>query len=150
MWRLSSAEEPRSFPEYLVPTALSAEQVRESFPSPKNISFWDLPTYIELAEDAGLPAAQYRLQQQSLLARPLLLAAMVIIAATVSLRLYRLGNVGRMMVGGVLAGFMLYVVGKLTQDFGSAGLVSPAAAAWVPASMALLMGLTILLHQEDG
>jgi len=29
-------------------------------------------------------------------------------------------------------------------------LVSPAAAAWVPASMALLMGLTILLHQEDG
>ena len=150
VWRLSSAEEPRSFPEYLVPTALSAEQVRESFASPKNISFWDLPTYIELAEDAGLPAAQYRLQQQSLLARPLLLAAMVIIAATVSLRLFRLGNVGRMMVGGVLAGFMLYVIGKLTQDFGSAGLVSPAAAAWVPASMALLMGLTILLHQEDG
>ena len=150
-WRLRPGEKgTERFAETRVPTALTAEQVREILASPKNISFWDLPTYIALAEEAGLPAAQYRLQRQVLLARPLLLAAMVIIAATVSLRLFRLGNIGRMILGGVAAGFVLYVIGKLTQDFGGAGLVSPAAAAWVPASVALLLGTTILLRQEDG
>jgi lipopolysaccharide export system permease protein len=31
-----------------------------------------------------------------------------------------------------------------------AGLVSPTAAVWVPIAIALLVSLTVLLHQEDG
>src|SRR5580692_10665774 len=62
---------------YRVATNLTLEQVRESFATPETVPFWQLPTYIEMADRAGLMAAGYRLQYQQLLARPFLLAAMV-------------------------------------------------------------------------
>ena len=84
---------PRQHESFRLSTPLSPEQVRESFATPETVSFWHLPEYIALAEQAGLAAAGYRLQYQLLLARPFLLAAMVILAASVSLRFFRFGGV---------------------------------------------------------
>src|ERR1700730_11622891 len=67
---------------YRLATNLTLEQVRESFATPETVPFWQLPTYIEMADHAGLGAAGYRLQYQLLLARPFLLAAMVLLAAS--------------------------------------------------------------------
>jgi lipopolysaccharide export system permease protein len=105
---------------------------------------------IEATERAGLRSERYRLQYQALLARPLLLIAMVVIAAVVSLRVFRFGGVGKMIVGGVVAGFLLYVVARLAEELGEGGIVNPVAAAWFPAVFASLMGCLVLLHQEDG
>ena len=44
---------------YRLPTNLTLEQVRESFATPETVPFWQLPTYIELADRAGLLAAGY-------------------------------------------------------------------------------------------
>ena len=114
------------------------------------ISFWQLPGHLELARAAGLPATRFRLQFQTLLARPLLLAAMVLIAATVSLGLARFGNQARRILGGIGAGFLLYVLTQLSKDIGGAGLVPPAVAAWAPAVVAAMLGVTVLLYREDG
>ena len=46
-------------------------------------------------------AAGYRLQYQSLLSRPFLLTAMVLLAASVSLRFFRFGGVQKMVLGGI-------------------------------------------------
>jgi len=56
-------------PTMPVPTqdSLTPEQVRESFATPETVPFWELPSYIEIAEHAGLGAAGYRLQFQKLL-----------------------------------------------------------------------------------
>ena len=136
--------------KYLIATNLSTEQVWESLSNPANASFWALPGQIALADKAGLSAVRYELQYQSLLAMPVLLVAMVLLAASVSMRLFRMGNVGRMVLGGVAGGFALYIVTKVAQDLGGGGFVSPAMAAWIPPSVAMLMGITTLLHQEDG
>ena len=80
----------------------------------------------------------------------LLFAAMVLIAATVSLRVFRFGNIGRLILGGAVAGFVLYVAGELARGLGSVGIVPPILAAWSPAVVASLIGFTILLYQEDG
>lgn len=80
----------------------------------------------------------------------MLLVAMVLIAATVSLRFARLGGIGVMILSGIGAGFVLYVVTKMARDLGIAGLVDPAAAAWSPAVVGVLIGFTVLLNQEDG
>ncbi len=82
-------------------TSLTPEQVRESFATPETVPFWDLPLYIKIAEHAGLVAAGYRLQFQKLLARPFMLAAMVFLAAAVSLRFFRFGGVQKMVLSGV-------------------------------------------------
>ena len=87
---------------------------------------------------------------QTLLARPLMLIAMVLIAAAFSLRFFRFGGVGKMVAGGVAAGFVLYVATKMVGDMGDAGLLSPSIAAWSPALVGSLLGALALLHQEDG
>ena len=148
---LTSTEgNPERFNVYQLPTNLTAEQVRESFANVQTISFYQLPEYIHLAELAGLPATQLRLQYQTLLARPWLLIGMALIAATVSLRLFRSGNVLPLILGGIGAGFLLYLTLEIAKQFGRSGLIGVVPAAWVPVVVAMLTGLTILLHQEDG
>ena len=80
------AASPTQYKHYLVSTYLTPTQVRDSLGTEYSISFWDLPNFIEIAERAGLPATQYRVQYQLLLSRPFLLMTMVLIAATCSLR----------------------------------------------------------------
>ena len=145
-----SVNELQEYDTYLLSTNLTADQVRGRLASADSLSFWDLPVAIELTERAGLKSERYRLQYQVLLARPLLLIAMVVIAAAVSLRVFRLGGVGKMILGGVVAGFLLYVASKLAEELGEGGIVYPAVAAWSPAVFGALMGCLVLLHQEDG
>jgi lipopolysaccharide export system permease protein len=155
-WRLLDARiyEPSILPvdqaEYRLKTSLTAEQVRESFATPETVPFWELPMYINIAEHAGLGAAGYRLQFQKLLARPFLLSAMVFLAAAVSLRFFRFGGVQKMVLSGVTAGFLLYVLSKVTEDLSKAELMHPVAAAWLPVLAGGLTGFVALLYQEDG
>jgi lipopolysaccharide export system permease protein len=141
---------PNELSSYMLPTYLTPEQVRESFATPETVSFWQLPFYIASAENAGLGAAGYRLQYQKLLARPFMLASMVFLAAAVSLRFFRFGGVQKMVLSGVTAGFLLYVLSKVTEDMSRAELLHPVTAAWTPALLGTVVGLVALLYQEDG
>jgi len=114
------------------------------------ISFWDLPNYIEIAEKAGLPTTQYEVQYQLLLARPFLLATMVLIAATCSLRSFRFGSVQIQAVMGLAAGFGFFIFSQISRNFAISGLTSPAAAAWVPVIISASIAITFLLFKEDG
>jgi lipopolysaccharide export system permease protein len=155
-WRLEDARvyaigaAPRGPSEYLVATALTPEQVRESFATPETVPFWRLPEYIERAERAGSAAAAYRLQYHKLLARPFLLVAMVLLAAAVSLRFFRFGGIQTMVVCGVLAGYLLYVVSRVVDDMSKADLMHPLVAAWLPVLIGGVTGFVALLYQEDG
>lgn len=141
---------PVDQPVFRLKTSLTPEQVRESFATPETVPFWELPTYITIAEHAGLVAAGYRLQFQKLLARPFLLTAMVFLAAAVSLRFFRFGGVQKMVLGGVAAGFLLYVLAKVTEDLSKAELMHPVTAAWLPVLAGGVTGFIALLYQEDG
>jgi lipopolysaccharide export system permease protein len=141
---------PADYPLFELKTSLTPEQVRESFATPETVPFWDLPLYIQIAEHAGLVASGYRLQFQKLLARPFLMVAMVFLAAAVSLRFFRFGGVQKMILSGMAAGFLLYVLAKVTEDLSKAGLMHPVAAAWLPVLAGGLTGFVALLYQEDG
>jgi lipopolysaccharide export system permease protein len=147
---LSAVEEPQTYDTYLIASSLEPAQVRQSFTAPESIPFWELDETIARTERAGLDATRYRLQYDVLLARPLLFIAMVLVAASVSLRFFRFGGVAKMVLGGVAAGFVLYVATKLMEDLGASGLISPAVAAWFPAVVGSLLGTLALLYQEDG
>lgn len=131
-------------------TTLTLAQVRNSFSTPETVSFWQLPDYIKSSENSGQATAGYRLQYQKLISRPFLLAAMVLLAAAVSLRFFRFGGVQKMVLSGVAAGFLLYVLSKVTEDLSKAELMHPLAAAWLPVFVGGLSGFLALLYQEDG
>lgn len=141
---------PQAAGTYLLATDLTPAQVTQSFVAPDSVSFWELPSITRVTESAGLDATGYRLRFQKLLARPVLLMAMVLIAASFSLRFFRFGGVAKMVSGGVAAGFVLYVATKLVGDLGGAGLLNTTIAAWSPAVVASMLGILALLHQEDG
>jgi len=135
---------------FYLATSLTPAQVRNSFSTPETVSFWQLPGYIRSSESSGFATAGYRLQYQKLIAQPFLLAAMVMLAASVSLRFFRFGGVQKMVLSGVGAGFLLYVLSKVTEDLSKAELMHPIAAAWLPVFVGGLTGFLALLYQEDG
>ena len=146
----SPGNEPVDNKIYLLATNLTAEQVTQSFVAPESVPFWTLPGVRDKTERAGLDATAYSLQYQKLLARPLLFVAMVLVAASFSLRFFRSGGIARMVAGGVASGFVLYVATKLVGDLGGTGLLSTPVAAWSPAIVGSMLGTLVLLHQEDG
>ena len=149
-WVSAVGQESAFYQRYLLSTYLTPTQVRDSLGTVFSISFWDLPNFIQIAEKAGLPATQYRVQYQLLLSRPFLLVTMVLIAATCSLRGFRFGNVQINAVFGLAAGFAFFVFAEISRNFAMAGLTSAVAAAWVPVLVAASLAVTVLLYKEDG
>ena len=140
----------RQLGDYRIRTELTLEKIQDSFASPETMSFWALPGFIGVLETAGFSATRHRLHWHSLLALPLLLAAMVLIAATFSLRVSRRGGTALILAGGVLAGFLLYFLSDVVFALGASGNIPVVLAAWTPAGISSLLGISMLLHLEDG
>jgi len=49
-----------------------------------------------------------------------------------------------------MGGIGFFLLTEVSRQIGIAGMVSPTTAVWVPIGLALLVSLTVLLHQEDG
>lgn len=133
-----------------MPTNLSFAEIQDSFASPETMSFWTLPGFIKVLQDSGFSALNHRLYWHSQLATPLLLAAMVLVAAVFSLRQPRKGRLGMMIVGGITSGFMVYFLSDLIHAYGLSAQIPVALAAWAPALITTCCGVTLLLHLEDG
>ncbi|HTO31486.1 MAG TPA: LPS export ABC transporter permease LptG [Pararhizobium sp.] len=141
---------PRRLETVRLPTHLKPEFVQESLGKADSIQFFDLPHKIEVAKSFGFPTNAMETQFHSLLSLPLLLVAMTLIAASVSLKFSRFNQSRPVILGGILSGFVLYVVTVLVKAFGSSGIMPPFVAAWLPVVVAMALGSTILLHEEDG
>jgi len=155
-WRLSNAVETAAdgtvtrHERLDFPTTLTPIAVQDSFASPDTISFWDLPRFISTAEAAGFTAVRHRMHLYTLLALPLLLCAMVVIAASFSMRPVRMGGTGTLIAASAMTGFVFYFLSEVADGFGQSGLLPPMVAALAPAGIVMLLGVTALLYIEDG
>ncbi|NWG46683.1 MAG: LPS export ABC transporter permease LptG [Alphaproteobacteria bacterium] len=155
-WELKSAritvadEDPVLEESYVLPTTITREQIRESFASPETYSFWQLPRFIELAEAAGFSALRHRQYFQSLIALPVLLGAMVLVAANFSIRFTRQGGRVQLTVLGLLTAFLIFFLTDFAAALGQSGVVPVVLAAWFPTGLAVALGANMLLHSEDG
>jgi len=143
---------PEPHDEYQLPTTTTAEQIQESFASPDTLSFWALPGFIRAAQNAGFAATRYEIYFYTLIFLPLLFAAMVLMAASFSLQLShgRSGGLGRVVLISALSGFGIFFFSKLTFALGTSGILPVLLAAGAPAIASLLIGMTLVFHQEDG
>jgi lipopolysaccharide export system permease protein len=151
VWILSAGEPSRHVATISQPTTLSLSKIQEKFSSPASLSFWELPGFIRFFESAGFSAHRHSLHWHSLLASPLLLCAMVFVAAVFSLNPnMRKGGLLLRIVTGVGTGFLFYFFTRLTYALGLSNTLPVFLAAWSPVAVALLLSLAVLLHQEDG
>lgn len=131
-------------------TELSLSKIQERFGGPETVSFWNLPSFIESLRAAGFNEQRHRLEFHRLLSIPVLLAAMILLAATFSLRPQRRGRVGLVILSGVATGFLMYFLSNLVFALGLSGKIPVVLAGWTPAAVTLMLGVAMLLHLEDG
>ncbi len=143
-------QEISPFEELQIKSSLTRANVNEGFASPEMIPLWKIPRYIALLEEYGFPSRRHQMQLHVLLALPITLIGMVLIAAAFMVprpsteRTY-------LRYGGVLAsGFFLYLLKDLSHAFGEATDIPIALAAWAPAVLPSIFGCAAILHFEDG
>lgn len=133
-----------------IPTDLTPDALQETFSSAGTIPFWRLPEFIRILDEAGFDSTKLRVHFQSLLAQPLLFAAMILLAASVSMRPPRFRGVFGLVLAGVGAGFLVFFLSSFLQALGASNQIPPVLAAWSPALVSFLLGLTVLMNLEDG
>lgn len=141
---------PHITPTLEIPTSLTIQQIQDSYAAPETFSFWQLPGFIRVLERAGFSALQHRLHFHSLLALPLLLSGMILLAAVFSLRPPRRGRAGMLMATGLTVGFFIYVMTNIIYALGASGDLPIALAAWAPSVIVIFAASSMLLHLEDG
>ncbi|WP_439576231.1 LPS export ABC transporter permease LptG [Elioraea sp.] len=155
-WRLENAASvgPERMglrePAVALPTDLTVARLQDGLAPPDTLSFWALPGFVRVLEDAGFSAQRHRLRFNALLALPLLAGTMVLVSAGFSMRPARRGGVGVMIAAGVAAGFSLFVLTKVVGEFGISGALPVTLAAWTPTGVGLMLAVAMLLHLEDG
>ncbi len=152
-WPLGDANpetEATILPQSSLPSDLTRDAIRDSFGTPSAIPIWELPSYIASLERAGFSARNHRVWFQTELALPLLMAAMVLVAAGFTMRHARFGKTGTMVLLAMLGGFAIFFLRNFAQVLGENGQIPIALAAWSPPIAATLFAMGLLLHLEDG
>ena len=130
-WVTRLGREPEKFDTYLVSTYLTPNRVQDALGTVFSVSFWDLPGLIEVTEKAKLSSEKLKIQYEMLWVRPLLCVAMVLLAATVSLRSFRSGRIQTMVATGMIGGFGFFLLSEISRQIGVAGLAPAWAAVWL-------------------
>lgn len=130
-------------------TNLTAEQIGESFDPPLLVPFWRLPAQINQLEFSGFSATRHKIHLHMELAKPLLLAAMVLIGASFTLRHGRGIKVAVAVILAVLCSLAVIFVYEFARIMGEVESVHHVIAAWVPPIATILMATGLLSYQES-
>ena len=129
---------------------LTAQRIRDGFGRPEAVPIWQLPGFIAGLERAGFSAERHRVWLHMELARPFLMAAMVLIAAAFTMQHIRGRNTGIAVLLAFGAGIGLFFLRNLAQVLGDNGQVLPALAGWTPPLVGGLLAVALILAREDG
>ncbi len=136
--------------DIILPTLLSIKDVEDSFSSPESLSFWALPGHIKTLEATGFDSSQLKVYYHTLLAQPLLFVSMILLAASVSMRLPRFQGTFKIISIGIFIGFVIFFISSFLQALGASQQIPVILAAWSPATITFLVGVSVLMGQEDG
>ncbi len=150
VWFNQPGQQSRFLARYRLPTDLTEQKIQDSFAPPDTLSFWALPGFINTLERTGLSSVRHQLHWHTLLAQPVLFAAMVLLAAAFSLRQMRGGGTMALVSGGIATALILFLVKDVIMALGLSGSIPIILAAWAPAGVTLLLSIAALLHTEDG
>ncbi len=135
---------------YILPTTLTRKEIEESFSSPESMSFWKLPAYIKTLEQTGFDATKLKVYYHSLLSQPLMFCAMILLAASVSMRPPRSKGTFIVIASGIFIGFIVFFLSNFLQALGASQQIPIILAAWSPALILFLLGLSVMMNIEDG
>ncbi len=132
-------------------TNISLERILERFDEPRTMSFWRFPRFIKFLKESGFSTTEHEMYFHELLAYPIQLIAMILIAAVFALPpTMRQGKTLFRIILAILSGFLLYLLGRFTNMAGLTQNLPFMLAAWGPALISIPLCVSALLHLEDG
>ena len=148
--RSDVAASPVPFDELALGAGAGSAEIELALGSASAMNFFQLWTLLGARnlEESARSVAQMRLSR--LAALPLVLAGSLLIAFAFTAGYRRQGTSGVTILYAILLGFVVFVATRLVEQAGSAGIVNPTIAAWGPAIVATVIGVTALLYLEDG
>ena len=136
--------------DYRLPTSSTAAEISLKLSSTEDMTFFELAELL----DSGVADARIRaaatMRMIKLLALPLVLTGSLFIAFAFTAGYRRASNYGPAVLYGVVLGFVVFVITEMADRAGSTGVLDPTFAAVGPAFVAIVIGVTVLLHKEDG
>ncbi|MEO5805116.1 LptF/LptG family permease [Devosia sp.] len=141
---------PRALVNYRLPTSSTPAELSLKLSSTEDMTFFELADLLRrgVADASIRTAAAMRVIK--LLALPLVLAGSLFIAFAFTAGYRRSDKYGIAILYGIVLGFVVFVITEMADRAGSSGVLDPAFAAIGPAFVAIVIGVTVLLHKEDG
>jgi lipopolysaccharide export system permease protein len=126
------------------------EGLTKTLGAPETQGFWTLKRQARLLREAGFSASSYELYWHQLLALPLSLMAMTVIAAAASLRLARRGGAFQLAVIGGGVGFLSFFANRFLGALATTDVMPVMLAAWGAPLFTVLGGVFVIAAVEDG
>lgn len=141
---------PRQLSTYILPTDTSLADLELKLSSAEDFTFLELASALASGVTDPLIRSAAQTRFQRLLSLPVLLVGVLLIAFAFTAGYRKTGSYGRAILYGVVLGFVVFVINEMADRAGSSGALDPTLAAWGPAIVAVVIGLTVLLYKEDG
>lgn len=130
------------------PTKMTMQKIQEGYAQPDNLSFWELPGFIDMLKKSGLSYRKYSLYWHAMVAKILMLLAMVMFAGAFALHPTRYRKTAVLIFSAIILGFIIHFTSDVIFALGLGQKLPIALAAWFPSIIALLGSLSLLLHVE--
>ena len=149
-FRFNADGPPQELDDYSLPTSSTLADLRLKLRSPEDMTLWELAGALATTvSDPGLRAAALT-RLVKLLTLPVMLVGSLFIAFAFTAGYRRTSKYGTSVLYAIVLGFVVFVITEMADRAGSSGVLDPAFAAVGPACVAIVIGMTVLLHKEDG
>lgn len=134
---------------YLWPTVLNLSTIQNQFLTPETLSFWALPPFIQLMDDAGISSVKHRVYWQSLLTQPLLLLVLLLLGILCAYKVMQRRASFKVIFWSIVGAFSVYILIHVFTALGNALILPVFLATWAPALMSFFLIVALLLHMEE-
>ena len=146
-WQNNGSE--KTLGDIILPTGLGALNLQRSSLSPRALSIFQLPDFILSLEHAGIPTTAHRMHLYQLLALPLMMIGITMLAARATLTNSLRGSRSRLFIRGVMLATIIFMFTYFMQVMGASLRVPTIVAAWTPAFAVFLIGAIILARGDE-
>ncbi len=141
---------PHATPVYLPSTQLNNGQINYSLAASGTVPFRQTQSYITTVEDIKDGTSGDRGADYKAVGYLFLLTTLIFLASSFDLRSQPFSRAQKLVLSGIAASFLLYLLGIVTEGLSKAELMYPATAACLPVLVGGFTGLITLLQREDG